>query len=102
MTQDHILRQFPPTRILLCELDPLRDAAMIFVTKLRRNNVDLEVHLMKDWPHGVCSFDLKMGGVDEAKIANKIVTHYFRKIFKALDKEYEKRKSSEVLKKNKI
>jgi acetyl esterase/lipase len=54
---DSILAKFPPTRIMACEADPLRDPAFEFALRLQKLGVDIRMYLMKDYIHGFNSFD---------------------------------------------
>ncbi len=54
------------TRILYCELDPLRDLTVEFIWRMKKLNCNLEAIIFKNWCHGVLSFDMKTGGIKEA------------------------------------
>lgn len=54
---DAILAKFPPTRIMACEADPLRDPSYEFTAKLQRLGVDVRLYIMKEYIHGFNSFD---------------------------------------------
>lgn len=43
--------------------------------------MDLAAHLVKNWCHGVLSFDLRIGGIGESHKANVVMIDYFRGIF---------------------
>ena len=81
VASDDILRHFPPTRIMACEVDPLRDASYLFALRLKKLGVDARIYLMKEYPHGFCSFDMKMFGIVECHLAvvktNEIMKEYF-------------------------
>jgi acetyl esterase/lipase len=62
---DDILKRFPPTRIMACEADPLRDPAFEFALRLKKLNVDTRLYLMKDYMHAFCGFDDKSFGIAE-------------------------------------
>jgi len=38
---DYLLKKFPPVRIFVCEVDPLRDGALAFGLRLKKNGVDV-------------------------------------------------------------
>ncbi|CDW72983.1 hormone sensitive [Stylonychia lemnae] len=68
---------FPPTRIMICESDPLRDPSYEFALKLKKNNVDVKLILMKDYIHGFDELDIK-GGIKECRNATLITEDIFR------------------------
>jgi acetyl esterase/lipase len=61
LAPDWILKKFPPTRILACEADPLRDSSYEMALRLKKQGVDVKLYLMKDYIHGFESFDMKFG-----------------------------------------
>jgi acetyl esterase/lipase len=67
IASDNILKKYPPTRIIACEVDSMRDHSYDLVYKLRKSNVDARLILMKDYIHGFNSFDIKRIGIDEFK-----------------------------------
>ena len=42
---DEILKRFPPTRMMACEADPLRDGAFKFALRLKKLGKDVKLHL---------------------------------------------------------
>jgi acetyl esterase/lipase len=58
---DNILAKFPPTTIMACEADPLRDPSYQFALRLKKLGVDSKLYLMKEYIHGFNSFDMKLG-----------------------------------------
>ena len=70
-TPDHILKQFPPTRIYVAEIDPLRDYIFSFALKLKKLGNDCKVHLFKEYIHGFCQLDDKNLSVEEHENARK-------------------------------
>jgi acetyl esterase/lipase len=80
-TQDHILKEFPKTRVFFCEIDPLRDACLQFIWRLKQLNVDLQAFRFKNWCHGVLNFDLKFSGIPESHKSNLLNVQWFREIF---------------------
>jgi len=76
MCPDDILKKFPPTRISVCENDPLRDGGLLFALKLKKAGADVKVDLYRDFIHGFLSFDLKINGNEECHNATiKVQTH---------------------------
>jgi hormone-sensitive lipase len=78
--QSHILAEFPKTRILYCEVDPLRDSCMEFIWRMKKLNVNLQAVLFKNWCHGILSFDLK-GGISDSHKSNLLNVKWFKEIF---------------------
>lgn len=42
LTPNYILRKFPPTRMLIAGLDPLRDEQLRFILRLAKLNIDIK------------------------------------------------------------
>ena len=81
--QDQIMKQFPKTRFIYCEVDPLADYTKNFIWRLHANGVDTKATFLKGWCHGVLSFDLGTNGVEEAHRSVLKVAEYFKEIFDA-------------------
>lgn len=75
---DNVLKQFPPTRIMIAGNDPLRDESYKFTMRLLENNVDIKVIEYISFPHGFLSFELPMAGIEECKHANNQAIKYFK------------------------
>ena len=58
---DSILMKFPPTRIIICEADPLKDPSIEFSLRLKKLGIDSNLYIMKDYIHGFNSFDTPLG-----------------------------------------
>jgi len=69
VASDEILSAFPPTRIMVCEVDPLRDGSYLFALRLKKLGIDVQLHLLKEQPHGFCSFDIKNFGIEECHLS---------------------------------
>lgn len=54
------VRDLPPTTIVCCGLDPLRDEALLYAKLLAENGVAMNVHLFKGVPHGFRRFGDKL------------------------------------------
>ena len=52
LAPDAILSRFPPTRMMLGGIDPVRDEGLIFAQKLMKNNVNLKVREYEFLCHG--------------------------------------------------
>ena len=76
-SHDSILEKFPPTRIMICESDPLRDPAYEMTLKLKKLDVDVQLLLMKDYVHGFDTYDCK-NGVKEYHHATLITEQIFK------------------------
>ena len=53
---------------------------MEFIWRMKKLDVDLEAVLLKNWCHGVLSFDLK-SGIDDSHKANVLNVKWFKEIF---------------------
>lgn len=85
--QDQILREFPKTRMVYCEMDPLRDLATHFVWRMMQLKVDQQAYLLKSWCHGVLSFDLRIGGIPESHKASELNVQFFKEIFGSFEQD---------------
>jgi hypothetical protein len=90
------LREFPKTRILYCEIDPLRDLTTQFIWRLKKLGVNLDAYLLENWCHGTLSFDLKFGGIPESHKSNQLNVEFFREIF---DSNYKNKNALQWLEK---
>lgn len=77
---NQVLKQFPKTRLMYCEMDPLRDLATHLIWRMMELGVDLKASIMQSWCHGVLSFDLK-GGVPDSHRSIEINVEYFKELF---------------------
>merc|ERR1712146_627791 len=75
--QDQVMKQFPKTRIIYCEVDPLADYMRNFIWRLHKNGCDLKACFMKGWCHGVLSFDLR-NGIQESHRSVVKVAEFFK------------------------
>lgn len=57
-TPEEILAKFPPTHIMACEIDPLRDSAFEFSLKLMKLGIKTKIFLLKDHIHGFLGMDM--------------------------------------------
>lgn len=80
------------TRIMYCEMDPLRDMCTELAWRLKNLKVDIKGFLLKNWTHGVLSFDFKLGGVIDSHKSNLLAIDCFREIFAKGDSEKNKEK----------
>lgn len=58
LAPDVLLKDFPPTSIVVGGLDPLLDDAIDFNTRLRRLDVPGELKVYRGLPHGFFAFGL--------------------------------------------
>ncbi|KAL4469424.1 hypothetical protein ABPG74_004677 [Tetrahymena malaccensis] len=63
---DELLRELPPTRILVGTSDPLHDECWRFVQKLENLNKDVKMVVYDQMPHGFLNYDAP-SGMKEAK-----------------------------------
>ena len=64
---DAALSQFPPVRLFLSGIDPLKDDGLFFLHKLLKNNVDVKAVEFRMMPHGFLSYALPIKGMVEAQ-----------------------------------
>jgi len=50
-TPRFILQKLPPVRIVVCEVDPVRDQGVHFALQLKRAGVDTKLYYMRDYNH---------------------------------------------------
>jgi hypothetical protein len=62
-------------------MDPLRDYATQLVWRMKKLGVDIQAYLFKHWCHGVLSFDLKIGGIEDSHKSNELNVQWFKEIF---------------------
>lgn len=56
LASDDILKQFPPTKFLSTNFDPCLDDGIEMARKLKKQNVDVQVDVLKGLPHGFLYF----------------------------------------------
>ena len=86
------------TRIMICEMDPLRDMCIELAWRLKNLKVDIKGFLLKNWTHGVLQFDFKIGGVTDSHKSNLLAIECFREMFAKGDTK--KKEKSKENKKN--
>jgi acetyl esterase/lipase len=64
---DEHLRQFPPTRLYLAGVDPLKDDGIWFLFRLLQNKVNVKGYDLRLMPHGFLSYMLPYKGMDESR-----------------------------------
>lgn len=69
LADDSKLRGLPPTYVLTCQYDVLRDDGLMYVTRLRNAGVQMTHNHVEDGFHGAISFP-------QLKICHKIINHY--------------------------
>ena len=79
--KDEILAQFPPTRIICCEIDPVRDHSFAFALRLKKLGRDVKNYMLKDQMHGSCSYDMKKFGISECHSITVKTIKIMRKFF---------------------
>lgn len=58
---DEKLCKFPPSRIIICGIDPLKDDGLHFAHRLIENGVDTKLYEFKLMPHGFLLYDFPLG-----------------------------------------
>lgn len=79
-TPPEILSRFPKTKILVAEVDPLRDQGVYFGLQLKRAGVDTEVFYFRDYVHNFLQFDDSTFGIPEFQNASKITLDLFKEL----------------------
>ena len=69
---DSALSQFPPTRLYLSGVDPLKDDGLNFLLRLLKNGVNVKAYDLRLMPHGFMNYKLPIVGMDEAEKATEI------------------------------
>ena len=69
---DVALAQFPPTRIYLSSVDPLKDDGLNFLLRLLKNGVNVKAYDLRLMPHGFMNYKLPIVGMDEAEKATEM------------------------------
>ncbi|KAI5861230.1 alpha/beta-hydrolase [Durotheca rogersii] len=57
LVEDEVLRSIPPTAMLVCGSDLLRDEGLMYASRLRDAGVPTKVHIFDGMPHGFYLFD---------------------------------------------
>jgi len=73
LADDEIIKRFPPTKVVVGSLDPLRDMSYRFVQKMVENNANVKLVEFTDFPHGFLSYWLPVIGFTEAKIPLDVI-----------------------------
>eukprot|EP00355_Strombidium_rassoulzadegani_P008585 CAMPEP_0168627624 /NCGR_PEP_ID=MMETSP0449_2-20121227/11362_1 /TAXON_ID=1082188 /ORGANISM="Strombidium rassoulzadegani, Strain ras09" /LENGTH=66 /DNA_ID=CAMNT_0008669893 /DNA_START=65 /DNA_END=265 /DNA_ORIENTATION=- len=60
-TSDEILSQFPPTRLLLAGICPLKDDGILLLDRLLSNGVDARGVELRLMPHAFLNFIMPLG-----------------------------------------
>ena len=79
-TPKYILKMLPPTRILVCEIDPLRDSGIYFALKLKKAGVDTKLYFLKEFIHAFLCFDSQTFGINEYRKGSKIITQCIKEL----------------------
>lgn len=79
-TPSFLLCKFPPTKILVAEVDPLRDNGIYLGLNLKRAGVDTEVFYMKEYIHNFLQFDNVTFGIPEYQNAHDITIRAFKEL----------------------
>ena len=78
-----MLREFPKTRILICEVDPLADYIKHYTWRMFKLGIDVKAKIFEGWTHGILSFDLLSGGLPESHKSVTLNVEWFKEIFAA-------------------
>jgi acetyl esterase/lipase len=76
-----LLKMIPPTKLLPCEVDPLRDQSFYFAHRLLQVGNKCEIYLMKDHIHGFNNIDQNYVGVNEFRRSTLLTESLLRQTF---------------------
>ena len=76
-----MLKELPPCKFMIAQIDALRDQAIHMAVKILKNGGEAEITLMEDFIHGFCSMDLSHFGISECSRGTEMTASLFRKIF---------------------
>lgn len=79
LVPDEILKKFPPTRLLTCLLDPLRDDQLIFARRMQKLELDVELNCFDEMQHGMLTVFQKE--LPLAEIIREILINQVRNLF---------------------
>ena len=79
-TPSFLLKKFPPTKILVAEVDPLRDNGIYLGLNLKRAGVDTELYYFKEYIHNFLQFDDVTFGIPEYQNAHEITISAFKQL----------------------
>ena len=79
-TPREILSKFPATKILVAEVDPLRDQGMYMGLQLKRAGVDTEIYYFRDYIHNFLQFDDSTFGIPEFQNASAKTIELFKQL----------------------
>lgn len=68
LADDEVLKRFPPTKIIVGSIDPLRDLSYKFTQRMIENNANVKLYEFADFPHGFLSYCIPVIGLNEAKV----------------------------------
>ena len=76
-----LIRQLPPCKFIVAQIDALRDQAFHMALKILKNGGQAQIIVMEEFIHGFQLFDIKKLGVSEFKNGTSITTKSFVKLF---------------------
>ena len=78
---DAMLRRLPPTKLMVAEIDCLRDHSFALCIRMLKVGASCQVILMKDFIHGFQSMDTNLVGIDEYRRGTNLTIEHFVKLF---------------------
>lgn len=63
LTDDEIIKRFPPVKILVGSIDPIRDCSYSLAQKLQNNGVDVQLKEYQYMPHGFLNYNVPIIGL---------------------------------------
>ena len=84
-----MLGKMPPVKIMVAEVDCLRDNSFVLAMRLLKLDKYCQVILMKDFIHGFNNMDINLGGVAEFRRATGLTIEHFNDLFNNIKWEKE-------------
>ena len=81
LAPDAMLRLLPPCKLMIAEIDALRDHTFTFAHKILKLGGHCQVILMKDFIHGFNNMDTNVVGIEEYRRGTHLTIEHFSKLF---------------------
>lgn len=86
---DAMLKLMPPTKLMVAEIDALRDNSFVMAMRLLKLDRLCQVILMKDFIHGFNNMDINVCGVEEFSRGTSLTIEHFNDIFNVIKMQKE-------------
>ena len=78
---DAMLRRLPPVKLMVAEVDCLRDQAFALAIRILKLGGYCQLILMRDFIHGFQSMDTNLVGIEEYRRGTNLTIEHFVKLF---------------------